>query len=57
VLVAETNTTSLGLALKQCLLALKDMGKSNGCRSKVFGFVTTWGLLENGQNTMVKTVV
>jgi len=44
----EAKRSSLGQALKQCLLALKDMGDING-DGKVYGFVTTgksWQMVE-----------
>jgi len=41
ILVVEAKRSSLGQALKQCLLALKDMGDSNDNGSKVYDFVTT----------------
>ena len=47
VLVVEAERTSLGQAMKQCLLAMKDMGDNNG-GDKVYGFVTTgesWRML------------
>ncbi|KAF8472011.1 hypothetical protein BDZ91DRAFT_717027 [Kalaharituber pfeilii] len=49
ILIVESNQSSLGQALKQCLLALKDMGDNNGDGSKVYGFVTTgksWQMIE-----------
>ena len=46
ILVVEAKRSSMGQALKQCLLALKDMRGNNG---KVYGFVTTgksWQMVE-----------
>ena len=40
VLIVEAKRSSLGQAMKQCLLAMKDMGKNNG-GGTVYGFVTT----------------
>ncbi|KAF8443568.1 hypothetical protein BGX38DRAFT_1271782 [Terfezia claveryi] len=48
ILVVEAKRSSSGQALKQCLLALKDMGSNNG-HGKVYGFVTTgkgWQMVE-----------
>lgn len=39
-IVVEAKRSSLGQAMKQCLLAMKDMKDSNG-EDKVYGFVTT----------------
>ncbi|RPB28869.1 hypothetical protein L211DRAFT_243864 [Terfezia boudieri ATCC MYA-4762] len=49
ILIVETERSSLGEALKQCLLGLKDMGDNNGDGSKVYGFITTgetWQMIE-----------
>lgn len=40
VLMVEGNRSSLGQAMKRCLLAMKDMRDRNG-GGKVYGFVTT----------------
>ena len=48
ILVVESKRSSLGQALKQCLLALKDMRDNNG-DGKVYGFLTTgtlWQMVE-----------
>ena len=42
ILIIEAKTVSLGAAMGQCLLALKDMGDSNH-GGLVYGFVTTGG--------------
>ncbi|KAI5839540.1 hypothetical protein DFP73DRAFT_208286 [Morchella snyderi] len=41
VLIVEAKRSSLGLAMKQCLLAMKDMRANNGGVGAVYGFVTT----------------
>jgi hypothetical protein len=41
VLVIEAKKESISQAMKQCLLALKDMSEKNGRRSVVYGFCTT----------------
>ena len=49
ILVVEAKRSSLGQALKMCLLVLKDMGDNNDDGSKVYGFVTTgksWKMIE-----------
>ena len=46
-LIVEAKSTSLGQAMKQCLLAMKDIGDNN-TDGKVYGFVTTgesWRML------------
>ncbi|KAF8533426.1 hypothetical protein BDD12DRAFT_487215 [Trichophaea hybrida] len=48
ILIVEAKRSSLEQAMKQCLLAMKDMRNSNG-EGKVYGFVTTgeqWQMLE-----------
>ena len=40
VLVVEAKKSSLGQAMKQCLLAMKNMRDCNG-EGKVYGFTTT----------------
>ncbi|RPB26528.1 hypothetical protein L211DRAFT_770070, partial [Terfezia boudieri ATCC MYA-4762] len=40
VLIVEAKRSSLGQAMKQCLLAMKDMRDNNG-EGEVYGFVTT----------------
>ena len=40
ILVVRPTRSSLGMALKECLLAMKDMSEKNG-GSVVYGFVTT----------------
>ena len=48
VLVVEGKRSSVGKAMKQCLLAMKDMRDNNG-DGKVYGFVTTgelWQMIE-----------
>jgi hypothetical protein len=47
ILVVEANRSSLGQAMKQCLLSMKDMSDNN-CGGEVYGFVTTgksWQML------------
>ncbi|KAI5799188.1 hypothetical protein DFH27DRAFT_559923 [Peziza echinospora] len=47
ILMVEGKRSSLGQAMKQCLLAMKDMRDNNG-EGKVYGFVTTgefWRML------------
>ncbi|KAI5803265.1 hypothetical protein DFH27DRAFT_44381 [Peziza echinospora] len=48
ILIVEAKRSSLGLAMKQCLLAMKDI-RDNNANGKVYGFVTTgetWQMLE-----------
>ena len=41
IFVVAVMQSSLDQALKQCLLAMKDMHENNGGGSEVYGFVTT----------------
>ncbi|KAF8532805.1 hypothetical protein BDD12DRAFT_809643 [Trichophaea hybrida] len=41
ILIVEAKRSSLGQAMKQCLLAMKDMRDNNGGVDEVYGFVTT----------------
>jgi len=41
ILIVEAKRTSVGQAMKQCLLAMKDMHDSNGDQGTIYGFVTT----------------
>ena len=41
VLIVETKRSSLEQAMKQCLLAMKEMGEKNADSSIVYGFITT----------------
>jgi len=57
ILIVEAMESSLGQAMKQCLLAMKDMWDSNG-EGKVYGFVTTgeqWQMLEYDGASFRKT--
>ena len=48
IFIVDAKRSSLGQAMKQCLLAAKDMKYSNG-EGKVYGFVTMgeqWQMLE-----------
>lgn len=57
ILIVEAKRSSLGQAMKQCLLAMKDMRDSNG-EGKVYGFVTTgeqWQMLEYNGTSFRKT--
>ena len=50
VLVVESKRSNLGVAMKQCLLALKDMKDSNSGGGEVYGFITTgevWQMLSS----------
>jgi len=54
VFVVEAKRSSLGKAIRQCTLAVKDMRDGNG-EGKVYGFVTTgeiWQMFEyDGKET------
>ena len=41
ILIVEAMQNSLGQALEQCLLAMKDMHGNNGGQGTIYGFVTT----------------
>lgn len=41
ILIVEANRTSMGQAMKQCLLAMKDMHYNNGDQGIIYGFATT----------------
>ncbi|RPB15816.1 hypothetical protein P167DRAFT_542534 [Morchella conica CCBAS932] len=48
IFIVEAKRSSLGQAMKQCLLAMKDMRDNNGGVGEVYGFVTTaefWQML------------
>jgi len=57
VLIVEAKRSSLGKAIRQCALAMKDMRDYNG-EGKVYGFVTTgesWQMLEYDGKVFRKT--
>lgn len=57
VLIIEAKKNSLGQAMKQCLLAMKDMSDNNG-GGEVYGFVTTgehWRMLRFDGTSFVGT--
>lgn len=57
IFIVEVKRPSLGQAMKQCLLAMKDMRDNNG-KGKVYGFVTTgeqWQMLEYDGTLFRKT--
>ncbi|CUS10779.1 unnamed protein product [Tuber aestivum] len=57
VFVVEAMRSSIGQAKKQCLLALKDMGESNG-GGPVYGFVTTgeqWQMIRYDRGVFTQT--
>ncbi|KAF8538492.1 hypothetical protein BDD12DRAFT_842333 [Trichophaea hybrida] len=59
IFIVEAKRSSLGQAMKQCLLAMKDMRDSNG-HGKVYGFVTTgeqWQMFEYDGTWFRKTNV
>ena len=57
VFIVEAKRSSLGKAIRQCALAMKDMGDYNG-EGKVYGFVTTgesWQMLKYDGKVFRKT--
>ena len=57
VLLIEAKRSSLGEALKQCLLSLKDLGDNNG-GGEVYGFTTTgksWRMIRYDGKTFSQT--
>lgn len=57
IFVIEGKRSSIGKAIRQCLLAMKDMWDNN-CDGKVYGFVTTgetWQMLEYDGKAFRKT--
>jgi hypothetical protein len=58
VLIVEAKRSSIGKAMKQCLLAMKDARDSNGGEGKMYGFVTTgesWQMVEYDGKLFRKT--
>ncbi|RPB22785.1 hypothetical protein L211DRAFT_765697, partial [Terfezia boudieri ATCC MYA-4762] len=41
ILIVEAKRSSVGQAMKQCLLAMRDMHDNNGRQGTIYGFVTT----------------
>jgi len=61
ILIVEAKRSSLGQAMKQCLLAMKDMRDNNGGVGEVYGFVTTgefWRMISyDGTFRMTNTII